>query len=140
MATNKAKRSNPLAQPKRRSPNPQPKRSQRQINDPQLKSHLFETLSHLNRGFGVALPRLTVCRNKTVCKNRQSSPSIVCEISATALKNFVPSLSVICSASFSDGKTTMPGALAGSGANQKSNLPKPRAANRSQTNRTGDSS
>ena len=55
MATNKAKRSNPLAQPKRRSPNPQPKRSQRQINDPQLKSHLFETLSHLNRGFGVAL-------------------------------------------------------------------------------------
>src|SRR5579864_6649302 len=55
MATNKAKRSNPLAQPKRRSSNPQPKRSQRQINDPQLKSHLFETLSHLNRGFGVAL-------------------------------------------------------------------------------------
>jgi hypothetical protein len=55
MATNKAKRSNPLAQPARRSRNPQPKRSQRQINDPQLKSHLFETLSHLNRGFGVAL-------------------------------------------------------------------------------------
>ena len=55
MATNKAKRSNPLAQPARRSCNPQPKRSQRQINDPQLKSHLFETLSHLNRGFGVAL-------------------------------------------------------------------------------------
>jgi len=55
MATNKAKRSNPLAQPARRSRNSQPKRSQRQINDPQLKSHLFETLSHLNRGFGVAL-------------------------------------------------------------------------------------
>ena len=55
MATNKAKRSNPLAQPAGRSRNSQPKRSQRQINDPQLKSHLFETLSHLNRGFGVAL-------------------------------------------------------------------------------------
>lgn len=45
MATNKAKHSNPLAQPQRRRPNP----------DPQLKSHLFETLRHLNRGFGVAL-------------------------------------------------------------------------------------
>jgi hypothetical protein len=45
MATNKAKRSNFLAQPQRCSPNP----------DPQVKSQLFETLRHLNRGFGVAL-------------------------------------------------------------------------------------
>lgn len=48
MAIDKAKRSNPLAQPARRRPNPQSK-------DPQLKSKLFETLHHLNRGFGVAL-------------------------------------------------------------------------------------
>jgi hypothetical protein len=47
MATSKAKRSNPLAQPARRRPNPNP--------DPQVKSQLFETLHHLNRGFGVAL-------------------------------------------------------------------------------------
>jgi len=45
MAVHKAIRSNPLAQPTRRSPNP----------DPQVKSQLFETLRHLNRGFGVAL-------------------------------------------------------------------------------------
>ena len=49
MAVHKAKRSNPLAQPKpqrtRRSPNP----------DPQVKSQLFETLRHLNRGYGIAL-------------------------------------------------------------------------------------
>ncbi|MBZ5506296.1 MAG: hypothetical protein LAO78_12625 [Acidobacteriia bacterium] len=56
MATNKAKRSNPLAQPQRRSPNPQPRGSQ--INDPQVKSKLFEALRHLNRGFGVALAAL----------------------------------------------------------------------------------
>ena len=51
MATSKAKRFNPLAQPQpqhaRRCPNPEP--------DPQVKSQLFETLRHLNRGFGVAL-------------------------------------------------------------------------------------
>jgi hypothetical protein len=37
-----------LAQPARRRPDVQ-------HNDPQLKSHLLETLRHLNRGFGVAL-------------------------------------------------------------------------------------
>jgi len=58
MAIDKAKRSNPLAQPARRSPNPQPRGSQIQINDPQVKSQLFETLRHLNRGFGVALAAL----------------------------------------------------------------------------------
>jgi hypothetical protein len=54
MAVHKATRSNPLAQPKpkptRRRPNPQP---QIPIEDPQLKTHLLETLKHLNRGFGV---------------------------------------------------------------------------------------
>src|SRR5580765_8927421 len=45
MATSKANRSNPLAQLARRSPKP----------DPQVKSQLFETLRHLNRGFGIAL-------------------------------------------------------------------------------------
>jgi hypothetical protein len=58
MAVHKVKRSNPLAQHQphqatRRRPNQQPK--DRYITDPQLKAQLFETLRHLNRGFGVAL-------------------------------------------------------------------------------------
>ena len=51
MAVHKATRSNPLAQPKRRRPNPQPR-------DPHQKTELFDTLRHLNRGFGVALAAL----------------------------------------------------------------------------------
>src|SRR5258708_3939164 len=46
MATDKAKRSNPLAQPARRRFNPQ------------LKSQWFEILHHLNRGYGIALANL----------------------------------------------------------------------------------
>lgn len=47
MATDKAKRSNPLAQPNaRRRPNPQ------------LKSQLLDFLQHLNRGYGIALVNL----------------------------------------------------------------------------------
>jgi len=47
MATNKAKRSNLLAQPNaRRSPNPQ------------LKAQLLDSLQHLNRGYGIALSNL----------------------------------------------------------------------------------
>jgi len=59
MAVHKATRSKSLAQPQprqskstRRRPNPQP---QMQTEDPQLKTHLLETLKHLNRGFGVVL-------------------------------------------------------------------------------------
>jgi hypothetical protein len=43
MAVHKPTRSNPSAQPSRRRP------------DHQLKAELFETLRHLNRGYGVAL-------------------------------------------------------------------------------------
>lgn len=47
MATNKAKRSIPLAQPNtRRRPNPQ------------LKAQLLDSLQHLNRGYGIALSNL----------------------------------------------------------------------------------
>jgi hypothetical protein len=53
MAINKAKRSNPLAQLARRCPNP----------DPQVKSQLFETLRHLNRGFALPSPCLTACKD-----------------------------------------------------------------------------
>src|SRR5678810_747180 len=62
MATNKATRSNPLAQPARRRLNPQPQHSQ--TKDSQLKSELFEALRHLNRGFGVALSSLDNLQRK----------------------------------------------------------------------------
>ena len=81
MAVHKATRSNPSAQPqphhaksaraggpkpKRRRPNPQPHNPQPQhsqtkglqIQDPQLKAQVLETLRHMNRGFGVALAAL----------------------------------------------------------------------------------
>jgi hypothetical protein len=43
MAANKATRSNPPAQPLRHRP------------DHQLKAEIFETLRHLNRGYGISL-------------------------------------------------------------------------------------
>jgi hypothetical protein len=46
MAVHKAIRSNSLAQPQRHRP------------DHQLKAEIFETLRHLNRGYGVALAAL----------------------------------------------------------------------------------
>ena len=48
MASNKAIRSNSLAQPKRRRPNP----------DPHQKAELLDTLRQLNRGYGLALANL----------------------------------------------------------------------------------
>jgi hypothetical protein len=51
MAVRKATRSNSLAQPQ-----PQPETPKRR--DHQLKAELFETLHHLNRGYGVALAAL----------------------------------------------------------------------------------
>jgi hypothetical protein len=55
MAVHKVKRSNPLAQP-------QPKSSRRRSNNPQIhpqnKTHLFDVLHHLNRGYGIALINL----------------------------------------------------------------------------------
>ncbi len=51
MAVRKATRSNSLAQPQ-----PQPENPKRR--DHQLKAELFETLHHLNRGYGVALAAL----------------------------------------------------------------------------------
>jgi hypothetical protein len=47
MAVHKATRSKSSAQPQPKPARPCP--------DPQLKSKLFETLRHLNRGYGVAL-------------------------------------------------------------------------------------
>jgi hypothetical protein len=52
MAASKSKRSVRKAQhPPQPRPQPQPERHP----DPQLKSYLFDTLKHLNRGFGIAL-------------------------------------------------------------------------------------
>ena len=59
MAVPKAKRSNPLAQPKRRP-------------DHQRKAEFFETLHHLNRGYGIALSAL----ERLETKDRQHRPSI----------------------------------------------------------------
>jgi hypothetical protein len=52
MAVRKATRSNSSAQPKRHRP------------DNQLKADVFETLRHLNRGFGVALSAFDRLENK----------------------------------------------------------------------------
>jgi hypothetical protein len=50
MAASKSKRSVHPAQPQ-----PQPQSQTQHHTDPHLKSQMFETLKHLNRGFGVAL-------------------------------------------------------------------------------------
>jgi hypothetical protein len=56
MAASKSKRSVHKAQPEPQQPHlPQSHLPQPQRPDPHLKSQLFETLKHLNRGFGVAL-------------------------------------------------------------------------------------
>jgi hypothetical protein len=59
MAAHKAIRSNPPAQPARRP-------------DHQLKAEIFETLRHLNRGYGVALAAL----DRLESKDRHRSPRI----------------------------------------------------------------
>src|SRR5207244_12438068 len=53
MAVHKVIRSNSSAQPQ-----PQGPRAERRRTDPQLKAEIFETLRHLNRGYGVALAAL----------------------------------------------------------------------------------
>jgi hypothetical protein len=53
MAVHKAIRSNPAPQPERPRPNHQ------------LKAELFETLRHLNRGYGVTLAALDKLETKT---------------------------------------------------------------------------
>src|SRR5262245_10686883 len=62
MAVRKATRSNPQAQPRpqhgkapRRGDDTPNKDS---LNDPQLKSQVFATLAHLNRGYGIAVAAL----------------------------------------------------------------------------------
>jgi len=60
MAVHKAIRSNPALQPERLRPNHQ------------LKAELFETLRHLNRGYGVALAAI----DKLEGKGRHHGPRI----------------------------------------------------------------
>ena len=62
MAVRKATRSNPPAQPQ-----PKPARP-----DHQLKAEIFETLRHLNRGYGVALAAL----DRLETKDRHRTPHI----------------------------------------------------------------
>jgi len=62
MAIDKAKRSNPLAQPNtRRRPNPQ------------LKAQLLDSLQHLNRGYGIALSNLNRLEH---LDNKKGKPEI----------------------------------------------------------------
>jgi hypothetical protein len=55
MAVHKATRSNSSTQPQ---PQHGVLKSERRRTDPQLKAEIFETLRHLNRGYGVALAAL----------------------------------------------------------------------------------
>ena len=66
MATDKAKRSNPLAQPTRRRPNPQ------------LKAQLLDSLQHLNRGYGIALSNLDRLERLSNHKGKSGLFSIAC--------------------------------------------------------------
>jgi hypothetical protein len=63
MAVRKATRSKPPTQPQ-----PKPSRSdtpnQASMSDPQLKAQLFDTLAHLNRGYGIALSALDRLRKQ----------------------------------------------------------------------------
>jgi hypothetical protein len=71
MAIDKAKRSNPLAQPNaRRSPNPQ------------LKAQLLDSLQHLNRGYGIALSNL----NRLEHLDKKGKPGI---FPAACLRNLL---------------------------------------------------
>jgi hypothetical protein len=63
MAKNKTIHSNPLAQPLRRRP------------DHQLKAELFETLRHLNRGYGVALSALGCLETKDRLRAPRALPA-----------------------------------------------------------------
>src|SRR5215510_6632846 len=60
MGVHNAIRKNPLAQPQRQRP------------DHQLKAEIFETLRHLNRGYGVALAAL----DRIESKDRHRTPRI----------------------------------------------------------------
>ena len=63
MAVHKAIRSNSLAQPQRHRP------------DHQLKAEFFETLRHLNRGYGVALAALDRLEAKDRMPERRVFPA-----------------------------------------------------------------
>ena len=63
MAVHKAIRSNPALQPERPRPNHQ------------LKAELFETLRHLNRGYGVALAALDKLETKARHHGRRIFPT-----------------------------------------------------------------
>ena len=63
MAVHKAIRSNPPAQPERPRPNHQ------------LKAEIFETLRHLNRGYGVALAALDKLETKARHRGQRIFPT-----------------------------------------------------------------
>jgi hypothetical protein len=78
MAVRKATRSNPPAQPNpqhaktARAGGPEPKPKQ---PDRQLKAEIFETLRHLNRGYGVALAALDKLETKDSYRARRIFPA-----------------------------------------------------------------
>lgn len=64
MANDKAKRSNPSAQLTRRRPNPQ------------LKAQLFDSLQHLNRGYGIVLANLGRLEKLDCLDTKKGKPRI----------------------------------------------------------------
>jgi hypothetical protein len=89
MAVHKAIRSNSLAQPQRHRP------------DHQLKAEIFETLRHLNRGYGVALAALDNWKPKPACKANAAHASLppdFCMAIETARRSFARKPTGTCSA------------------------------------------
>jgi hypothetical protein len=83
MAVHKATRSHSLAQPKRRQlprRRPNHQREVLQATDPHQKTELFDTLRHLNRGFGIALAALDrlggAKKDRLKHQNRLNKPGI----------------------------------------------------------------
>src|SRR5262249_5791479 len=59
MAVRKATRSNPQAQPQpKQTAHREDPPNKASLHDPQLKSQVFATLAHLNRGYGIAVAAL----------------------------------------------------------------------------------
>jgi hypothetical protein len=71
MAVSKVTRSKPLTQPKAQSQAQHQRRHpDRRHPDHQLKAEIFETLRHLNRGYGISLAAF----DKLEIKDRQRTP------------------------------------------------------------------
>jgi|SRR5579864_2612882 len=111
MAVHKAIRSNPPAQPQ-----PKPARHR---PDHQLKAEIFETLRHLNRGYGVALAAFDKLETKDRHRGPRAFPAGFVEDTATAQKLSAHLRTATCSASSPGAKNWKPSDLAFSAARRQ---------------------